>query len=47
MAMFIGVKLFSIAGFFLGPIGLIIIIEVMKALDEKDFKHDFAACDEE
>lgn len=36
IAMFIGVKLFGIPGFFLGPIGLIIIIAVIKVLDEKE-----------
>jgi len=35
VAMYIGVKLFSIAGFFLGPIGLIIIITVLKVFNEK------------
>jgi sporulation integral membrane protein YtvI len=35
IAMYVGVKLFSIAGFFLGPIGLVIIMTVYKALNEK------------
>jgi predicted PurR-regulated permease PerM len=35
VAMYIGVKLFSIAGFFLGPIGLVIITTVYKVLNEK------------
>ncbi len=47
MAMFIGVKLFGIPGFFLGPIGLIIIIEVMKTLEEKERENNIVACDEE
>lgn len=35
ISMYIGLKLFSIAGFFLGPIGLIIIITVVKVVIEK------------
>ncbi|HWT75718.1 MAG TPA: sporulation integral membrane protein YtvI [Mobilitalea sp.] len=35
IAMYIGVKLFSIAGFILGPIGLIIIITIFKVVNEK------------
>ncbi len=35
IAMYVGVKLFAIAGFFLGPIGLLIIITVYKVLTEK------------
>lgn len=35
VSMYVGVKLFSIAGFFLGPIGLVIIITVVKVLAEK------------
>lgn len=35
IAMYIGVKLFSLAGFFLGPIGLLIIITIFKVLYEK------------
>jgi sporulation integral membrane protein YtvI len=35
VAMYIGVKLFSIAGFILGPIGLVIIITTYKAVNEK------------
>lgn len=35
IAMYIGVKLFSIAGFFLGPIGLIVIITCYKVITEK------------
>lgn len=35
MAMYIGVRLFSLAGFILGPIGLIIIITVGKSIYEK------------
>lgn len=35
VAMYVGVKLFSIAGFILGPIGLIIIITVVKVMNEK------------
>lgn len=34
-AMYIGLKLFSIAGFVLGPIGLIIIITIVKVVTEK------------
>ncbi len=36
ISMYIGVKLFSVAGFILGPIGLIIIITIVKAVNEKD-----------
>ncbi len=35
IAMYVGVKLFSIAGFFLGPIGLIIIVTIVKVIMEK------------
>jgi sporulation integral membrane protein YtvI len=35
VSMYIGVKLFSIAGFVLGPVGLIIIITVVRAVLEK------------
>ncbi|MDF2942923.1 MAG: putative rane protein [Herbinix sp.] len=35
IAMYIGVELFSIAGFILGPIGLVIITTVFKVLNEK------------
>ncbi len=35
IAMYVGVNLFSIAGFVLGPIGLIIIITVVKVMNEK------------
>lgn len=35
IAMYVGVKLFAIAGFFLGPIGLLIIITIYKVLAEK------------
>lgn len=35
MAMYVGLKLFSIAGFFLGPIGLLIIITIYKVINEK------------
>lgn len=35
ISMYIGVRLFSIAGFFLGPIGLIIIITIVRVLSEK------------
>jgi sporulation integral membrane protein YtvI len=35
MAMYVGLKLFGVAGFFLGPIGLLIIITVYKVLNEK------------
>jgi sporulation integral membrane protein YtvI len=35
VAMYIGVKLFSIAGFILGPVGLIIIITIIKVVNEK------------
>jgi sporulation integral membrane protein YtvI len=35
IAMYIGVKLFAIAGFILGPIGLIIIITIVKTVNEK------------
>jgi len=36
ISMYVGIKLFSIAGFFLGPIGLLIIITVYKVLSEKE-----------
>lgn len=35
IAMYIGVELFGFAGFFLGPIGLLIILTVYKVLNEK------------
>lgn len=35
VSMYVGVKLFSIAGFILGPIGLIIIITIVKVIIEK------------
>lgn len=35
IAMFIGIKLFSIAGFILGPIGLVIITTIYKVLNDK------------
>jgi sporulation integral membrane protein YtvI len=35
VAMYIGVKLFAIAGFFLGPIGLVIIMTIYKVWSEK------------
>lgn len=35
ISMYIGVRLFSIAGFILGPIGLIIIITIIKVVNEK------------
>lgn len=35
ISMYVGVKLFSLAGFFLGPIGLLIIITVYKVINEK------------
>ncbi len=38
IAMYIGVKLFAVAGFFLGPIGLLIIITIYKVLNEKSDK---------
>ena len=38
VAMYVGLKLFSIAGFILGPIGLIIIQTVYKAVNERDEK---------
>jgi predicted PurR-regulated permease PerM len=33
--MYIGIKLFSIAGFILGPIGLVIITTIYKVINEK------------
>jgi sporulation integral membrane protein YtvI len=42
ISMYIGVKLFSIAGFFLGPIGLLIIMTVYKVVNEKS---EGAACE--
>jgi sporulation integral membrane protein YtvI len=38
VAMYVGLKLFSIAGFILGPIGLIIIQTVYKAVNEREEK---------
>jgi sporulation integral membrane protein YtvI len=35
ISIYIGVKLFSLAGFFLGPIGLVIIITVFKVINDK------------
>lgn len=35
ISMYIGLKLFSIIGFFLGPIGLVIIITIFKVVNEK------------
>ena len=35
MSMYVGLKLFGIAGFILGPVGLIIIIAIIKSLNEK------------
>lgn len=35
ISMYVGVKLFSIAGFILGPVGLTIIVTIVKALNEK------------
>ncbi len=35
IAMYVGVQLFSIAGFFLGPIGLVIITTIYKVITEK------------
>ncbi len=35
MSMYVGLKLFSVAGFFLGPIGLLIIITVYKVIYDK------------
>jgi len=35
ISMYIGVKLFSIIGFFLGPIGLVIILTIYKVVNEK------------
>ncbi|MDF2540936.1 MAG: putative rane protein [Herbinix sp.] len=38
MSIYIGLQLFSFAGFFLGPIGLIMIITIVKAIYEKNDK---------
>ena len=40
IAMYVGVKLFSVAGFFLGPIGLLIIITVYKVINEKSINNE-------
>ncbi|MDD3172681.1 MAG: sporulation integral membrane protein YtvI [Herbinix sp.] len=40
ISMYVGLKLFSIAGFFLGPIGLLIIITIYKVLIEKSDQID-------
>jgi sporulation integral membrane protein YtvI len=42
ISMYIGLKLFGIAGFILGPIGLIVIIAILKVLDEKESALDKA-----
>lgn len=36
MAMYIGLKLFGIAGFILGPVGLVIIVTILKVVNDKD-----------
>lgn len=36
ISMYAGVKLFSVAGFFFGPVGLVIIITIWKVLHEKE-----------
>lgn len=41
VAMYIGVRLFAIAGFFLGPVGLVIITTVYKVMNEKAEKVAF------
>jgi sporulation integral membrane protein YtvI len=46
MAMYIGVQLFSIAGFALGPIGLVIIITTVRVVKEK-LTQAYACTDEE
>ncbi|NLJ96635.1 MAG: sporulation integral membrane protein YtvI [Clostridiales bacterium] len=38
MAMYIGLKLFGIAGFILGPVGLVIIITIIKVVNSKGTK---------
>lgn len=40
IAMYVGVKLFSVAGFILGPVGLLIITTIYHALREKDFEDE-------
>ena len=35
ISIYVGVNLFSVAGFFLGPIGLIIIVTIVKVMNEK------------
>lgn len=40
IAMYVGVKLFSVAGFFLGPIGLLIIITVYQVINEKSLNNE-------
>lgn len=36
MSMYVGLKLFGIAGFILGPIGLILIIAILKSINDKE-----------
>ncbi len=38
ISMYIGLKIFGIAGFILGPVGLIIIITILKGINEKEDK---------
>lgn len=47
IAMYIGVKLFAIYGFFLGPIGLVIIVTVVKVVNERQAVKTGTGNDEE
>jgi len=43
ISMYIGIKLFSIAGFFLGPVGLVIIVTIYKVLAKKNKNTDLGS----
>jgi predicted PurR-regulated permease PerM len=43
--MYIGVKLFSVAGFFLGPIGIVIITTIYKVVMERSEETAEERCD--
>lgn len=47
ISMYIGVRLFAISGFILGPIGLIIIITVVKVVNDKKADNSSVTYDEE
>jgi len=45
MAMYAGIKLFGVAGFILGPVGLVIIITIFKSICYKDMPAEGAGAD--